>query len=76
MSSCSTVQSFQVFSEGKERKGKSKGKERKGKRKGKERKGQDRKGKERKGKGRKRLSASINEKPSMIPGCPGAALHY
>jgi len=75
MSSCSTVQPIQVFSEGKEKE--RKGKERKGKeRKGKERKGKERKGKERKGKERKRLSASINEKASMIPGCPGAALHY
>ncbi len=53
------------------------GEERKGKeRKGKERKGKERKGKERKGKERKGLSASIDEKASMIPGCPGAALHY
>ncbi len=57
---------------GKERKGKErKGKERKGKeRKGKERKGKERKGKERKEKKRPRLSALINEKPSIKPGCP------
>ncbi len=65
MSSCSTVQSFQVFS-----------KELLSEKEGKGREGKGREGKGREGKGRERLSASINEKPSMIPGCPGAALHY
>ena len=50
-------------------------------RKGKERKGKERKGKERKGKERKRKEKKsldyafwrqFNEKPSIIPGCPGA----
>ena len=48
--------------------------------KGKERKGKERKGKERKGKGKKRkekirkdyaFRRQCNEKPSLIPGCPG-----
>ncbi len=46
------------------------------KRKEKEIKGKERKGKERKGKERKRIDYTFrrhfNEKPSIIPGCPGS----
>ncbi len=42
--------------------------------KGKERKGKERKGKERKGKEGYAFWRQLNEKPSIIPGCPGSAL--
>jgi hypothetical protein len=52
----------------------SRGEERRGEeRKGEERQGMERKGKERKGKERKDYAfwRQLNEKPSILPGCPG-----